>query len=151
VQDPGNLGALARVAEAGGATGLLVAGESADAFGWKALRGSMGSLLRLPVIVKGRGEEAVAAARAQGCHVVAAVPRGGEPLFGADMRVATAILIGGEGAGLPAELLALADRRVTIPMRPPVESLNAAVAAALVVYEALRQRMERPAVEEVAD
>jgi TrmH family RNA methyltransferase len=141
VQDPGNLGALARVAEAGGATGLLVAGASADAFGWKALRGSMGSLLRLPVIVRHRGEEAIADARAHRCRIVAAVPRGGDPLFDSDMRGPTAILIGGEGAGLPGDVLEQADQRVTIPMQPPVESLNTAVAAALVVYEALRQRV----------
>jgi len=140
VQDPGNLGAIVRVAEAAGASGLIAAGQSADPFGWKALRGSMGSALRLPVAICPTVEAAAAAARAHGCRVVATVPRAGTPLFDADLTGAVAVLIGGEGPGLPAAMVAAADERVTVPMRPPVESLNAAVTAALVAYEAMRQR-----------
>ena len=139
VQDPGNVGAIARVAEAGGATGLIAAGASADPFGWKALRGSMGSSLRLPV-VSASAAEAIADARRHDCRIVAAVPRDGRTLYDAQLGGPVAILIGGEGAGLPPALCDSADERVTIPMAPPVESLNTAVAAALVVYEARRQR-----------
>lgn len=139
VQDPGNLGAIVRVAEAAGATGVVAAGESADPFGPKALRGSMGSALRLPVAA-GDAAETVSAARRLGCRVLAAVPRGGRSLFDLDLTRPVAILIGGEGAGLPPSLASQADECFTIPMQPQVQSLNAAVAAALVVYEAHRQR-----------
>ena len=79
-------------------------------------------------------------ARANRCRILAAVPRGGLSLFDADLTGPVAVLIGGEGAGLPAELVEAADERVTIPMQPPVESLNAAMTAALFMYEARRQR-----------
>jgi RNA methyltransferase, TrmH family len=140
VQDPGNLGAIVRVAEAAGASGVIAAGHSADPFGWKALRGSMGSALRLPLAVCPTVEAATAAARGHRCRIVATVPRAGRALFDADLTGAVAVLIGGEGPGLPAAIVTAADERVTVPMRPPVESLNAAVTAALIVYEALRQR-----------
>jgi RNA methyltransferase, TrmH family len=139
VQDPGNLGAILRVAEAAGASGVIAAGASADPFGWKALRGSMGSALRLPVITRSAAE-AMAEARRRHCSLVALVPRGGRPPEGTDMTGAVALLIGGEGAGLGQALVDGADERLTIPMRPPVESLNAAVSAGIVLYEAQRQR-----------
>jgi TrmH family RNA methyltransferase len=140
VQDPGNVGAIIRVAEAGGATGVLTTGASASPFGWKALRGSMGSALRLPVLDAVSPEQAVAEARRRGCRVLAMAPRGGTSVFDAAVAGPLAVLIGGEGQGLPGAWLDLADARVTIPMQAPVESLNAAVAAALIVYEARRQR-----------
>jgi TrmH family RNA methyltransferase len=142
VQDPGNLGAIVRVAEAGGATSVLAAGASADPFGWKALRGSMGSALRFPVDRVDDASQAAAAARERGCRIIATVPRDGRSLFEVDLRPASAVLIGGEGPGLSDALIASADERITIPMQAPVESLNAAVTAALVVYEARRQRLQ---------
>jgi TrmH family RNA methyltransferase len=129
-----------RVAEAGGASGVVVAGTSADPYGWKALRGSMGSALRLPIERTSLLDDAVRGARARGCRLIATLPRGGRALGEVDLRSAAAILIGGEGAGLPEAIVRQADERLSIPMRPPVESLNAATAAALVVYEARRQR-----------
>jgi RNA methyltransferase, TrmH family len=140
VQDPGNLGAMVRVSEAAGASGLIATGRSADPFGWKALRGSMGSALRLPIAIERHAHEAVDEARRHGCRVVATVPRGGHGLFDVNLKGADAVLIGGEGRGLSDALVNSADERVSIPMRPPVESLNAAVTAALVLYEAHRQR-----------
>jgi TrmH family RNA methyltransferase len=140
VQDPGNLGSIVRVAEAGGADGLVAAGACADPFGWKALRGSMGSALRLPTAVQLDPARAVADAQRHGCRVVATVPRDGRSVFDVDYRGPVAILVGGEGAGLPRSIIEAADERVTIPMAAPVESLNAAVAAALIVYEVRRQR-----------
>jgi TrmH family RNA methyltransferase len=140
VQDPGNIGAMTRVAEAGGASGLVAAGRSADPFGWKALRGSMGSAFRLPIAINREIGGSIAQARAENCRVVATVPRGGRPMVTLDLRGPFAFLVGGEGAGLPESAIAAADERLTIPMRRPVESVNAATAAALVVYEALRQR-----------
>lgn len=140
VQDPGNLGAMVRVAEAAGASGLIAAGASADPFGWKAVRGSMGSALRLSVVRENNAAHVQATAREQGCRVIATVPRGGTPLFQADLRGPVAIFLGGEGQGLDDALARAADLRLTIPMEPPVESLNAAVAAALIAYECRRQR-----------
>lgn len=155
VQDPGNVGAIARVAEAAGASGLVAAGESADPFGWKALRASMGSALRLPIAVDRQTEHALARARHHGCRIVATVPRGGRSLFDVDLRGPLAIVIGGEGRGLPQQAIESADVAITIPMQTPVESLNAAVTAALLLYEARRQieagpqppspRLRRPA------
>lgn len=145
VQDPGNVGAIIRVAEAGGATGVMTAGISADPFGWKALRGAMGSALRLPVVPLVDLPGPLAEARRRGCRIVAAVPRGGRAPDAIALDGPVVILVGGEGQGLAPDLIAAADERVTIPMAAPVESLNAAVGAALLVYEARRQRLARTA------
>jgi RNA methyltransferase, TrmH family len=142
VQDPGNVGAIIRAAEACGATAVVAGGGCADPFGWKALRGSMGSALRLPVVAGAAVADAIDAAHAAGLRVYAAVPRGGTRLPHCDLKRGAAILLGGEGAGLPDDLLRRADEHLTVPMRPPVESLNVAVTAALVLYEALRQRSD---------
>jgi TrmH family RNA methyltransferase len=140
VQDPGNVGAIVRAAEAAGASGVIAAGATADPFSWKALRGAMGSALRLPVVAERDLAHAVADARAHGCRIVATAPRSGRSLFDCRFTGATAVLVGSEGPGLPSSVVADADERVTIPMEAPVESLNAAVTAALILYEARRQR-----------
>ena len=143
VQDPGNLGAIIRAAEAAGATGVVACGASTDPLGWKALRGSMGSAFRLPV-ARASIDAAMQAARASRVQVLATVPRVGQPLFDTDLRRPTALLLGGEGSGLSLGLLQQADGLLSIPMRAPVESLNVAVAAALMLYEAARQRASVP-------
>jgi TrmH family RNA methyltransferase len=143
IQDPGNVGAIVRAAEGCGATGIIAGRGSADPFGWKALRGSMGSAFRLPVVPDQPLEDAIESVRDRGIRVVATVPRSGTPLPQSDLRGPTAVILGGEGGGLPDMLLAMSDERVTIPMQPPVESLNVAIAAALVTYEAARQRRSR--------
>lgn len=148
VQDPGNLGALVRAAEAGGATGALVCGRSAHPFSWKALRGSMGSALRLPVAIIGTAQDALALAQRHGVRTVAAVPRGGKPPETIRWREPIALFLGGEGIGLSTELINRCHEIVSIPMQPPVESLNIAVAGALLVYEAHRQRGQTPATQE---
>jgi len=140
VQDPGNVGAMVRVAEAAGASGFLLAGQTADPFSWKALRGSMGSALRVPIVVADSVSHAISEARRCGLQVVATVPRRGTPLFEADLAGPTALLIGGEGLGLEMDVIADADLRVTIPMEAAVESLNAATATAVLLYEVRRQR-----------
>jgi TrmH family RNA methyltransferase len=142
IQDPGNLGAMARAVEAGGATGMLTTPGTADPFGWKALRGAMGSSFRLPIAAVDSVEEAVIEARAAGLQVVATVGHGGTPMADAPLEGPTLLMLGSEGQGLPSSVLAAADHRVSIPMTPPVESLNVAVAAALLVYEARRQRFD---------
>jgi TrmH family RNA methyltransferase len=140
VQDPGNLGALVRVAEGGGADGVVASGDTADPLGWKALRGAMGSAFRLPVVRERSIERTVDRLRSLGLRLVAAVPRGQTMLSGCDLTRPTAVLLGGEGRGLDTGMLGAADETLTIPMRPPVESLNVAVAGALIVFEAARQR-----------
>jgi TrmH family RNA methyltransferase len=140
VQDPGNAGAIVRSAEAGGATGVIFTGASANPWGWKSLRAAMGSTFRLPVVRDPDVSHACSAVSQAGLLLRAAVPQGGVALPHVDLRPATALLLGGEGGGLTNEVLLLADEHVTIPMQAPVESLSVAVAAALLVYEAGRQR-----------
>ena len=140
VQDPGNVGALVRAANAGGATGVVIAGTSADPFGWKALRGAMGSTFRIPVAVHRDLAAVVRTARSKGLEILAAVPRTGRPLYSVDLTTPTAVLFGNEGAGLPRDITRLSDGVISIPMRSGVESLNIAVAAAVVTYEGHRQR-----------
>lgn len=140
VQDPGNLGAIVRSAEAAGATGVMVAAGSADPLGWKALRGSMGSAFRLPIAAVPRAEDACAMAREQAIRVVATTPDGGSDLHDVDLTGPVMILVGGEGAGLPPAVRAFAEVTLSIPMRPPVESLNVAVATGIILFEAHRQR-----------
>lgn len=140
VQDPGNVGAVLRAAEAGGATAVITCGETASPWSWKALRGSMGSAFRLPLSHAAVPAEAVDAARSAGLSTLACVQSGGDAPAAIDFRRPTMVFLGAEGAGLPPGVLSACDRRVSIPMRAPVESLNVAVAAALLVYEAARQR-----------
>ena len=141
VQDPGNLGAIVRAADAAGAGGVVVAGAAADPFGWKALRGAMGSTFRLPVADAGEPSDLPEQARRAGCAVLAAVPRNGRSMYDLDLTRPALILIGGEGAGIESPFHGSADAVVSIPMAGGVESLNAAVAAAVLAYEARRQRM----------
>lgn len=142
VQDPGNVGAIVRAAEGCGATGLVATDGTADPFGWKALRGGMGSTFRLPIATKCPLDAAIRLARIAGLRVLAATAHGETPLPLCDLTRGCVVLLGGEGAGLTPAIAAAADERLAIPMRPPVESLNVAVSAALVLYEAGRQRAQ---------
>jgi len=140
VQDPGNTGAIIRAAEAAGATGVVTTAGSANPFGWRALRGSMGSAFRLPVATGADVGAVCRDARERGMRVISTSPAGGSRLHEVDLVRAALILVGGEGSGLPGSVQASADALVTIPMREPVESLNVAVAAGVILYEAYRQR-----------
>jgi TrmH family RNA methyltransferase len=139
VQDPGNVGAVIRAADALGATGVGVTGESADPAGWKALRGSMGSAFRVPV-ARSTTADLLSAAGRHAVAVVAAVARGGRGPAAVDLTLPTLLLLGHEGAGLTADVLQHATSQVTLPMRAGVESLNVSMAAALLLDEARRQR-----------
>ena len=140
VQDPGNLGSLLRVAEAGGVTGVIVCGESANPFSWKAVRGAMGSVLRLPVARGASIDVVMADVRTAGARTIAAVPRDGRDPDAVDWTGRIALLLGGEGPGLGARVVAECDERVSVPMAAPVESLNVATAAGILVYAARRAR-----------
>ena len=140
VQDPGNVGAIVRAAEACGADAVICGLGTADPFGWKALRGGMGSTFRLPIAVNQPVREIVDAARLRRITLLATAASGGTPLRSCDLRQPAAVMLGAEGGGLPPDAMSAASDRITIPMRPPVESLNVAIAAALILFEASRQR-----------
>lgn len=134
IQDPGNLGAIVRVAEAAGAAGVVSAPGTADFYHPRTVRGSAGSVLRVPVSGKVSFEPFAASAREAGRTIVGAVAEGGDDPFVKPIEARSVVVIGAEGGGLPAGAYRYLDRRVSIPMRPPVDSLNAAVAAALLLY-----------------
>jgi TrmH family RNA methyltransferase len=140
IQDPGNVGTLLRSSEAAGATGLLALPGTAHPFGWKALRGSMGSALRLPIAREADGMAALQALRSRGVRLAALTPTADVMLDDADLTGPIAVCAGAEGAGVPDEILTLADIRIRIPMCAPVESLNVGVATSLVLFEIARQR-----------
>lgn len=143
LQDPGNLGTLIRSAEAFGASGVLLTPGTVSAWNGKAVRASVGSVFRLPVVACGADE--VRALRERGLALLAAVGAvAGQTLEIGEVDLArpVALMVGHEGGGLAAEWIALAEARVTIPCPGPVESLNAAVAASVMLYEASRQRAE---------
>jgi RNA methyltransferase, TrmH family len=140
VRDPGNLGALLRTAEAAGATGLIALQGGADPFREKAVRGSMGSVFRLPVLAGVDAEQAVAFARRHRLQLVVAEGEGELDYVHADLRKPTMLVVGAEAAGVPEPLRKAADQRATIPIVKPVESLNVAVAAGVLLFEARRQR-----------
>ena len=140
VQDPGNVGAIVRATDAAGGGGVIVAAAAADPFGWKALRGAAGSTFRLPVADAGDGSDLSQRAREAGCAVLATAPRGGRSMYDLDLTRRLLIFIGAEGGGVERPVVESADDVVSIPMAEGVESLNAAVAAALIAYEARRRR-----------
>ncbi len=138
LQDPGNLGTLIRSAEAFGATGVLTTPGTVSAWNQKAMRASAGSVFRLPVA--GATPEAMETLEQQGVKLFAALKDDARAIDEVNLTQACALLIGNEGAGLSDDWVRLADERVTIPCPGWVESLNAAVAGSLLLYEASRQR-----------
>ena len=142
IQDPANLGALARTGEAAGAIALVA---SPGCVAWRhprSLRASTGSLLRLPVFAGVEPSELRRVLSPLPCTWIALVPEGGQDLYGASLEGRLVLLVGAEGPGLTDEALALADQRLTIPLARDVESLNAHVAAAVVLFELRRRAIE---------
>lgn len=143
LQDPGNLGTILRSAEAFDSAGVILGDGTVSRFNSKVIRASAGSLFRLPVVPSksASGIDAIIAAlRARGARLLATSSHKGTPLGQAALTGATAIFIGGEGAGLPKSMMAQMDETIAIPHSARVESLNAGVAASIVLYEAARQR-----------
>jgi RNA methyltransferase, TrmH family len=139
VQDPGNLGTMIRTAAAAGASGLWVSGDSVDLDNPKVLRATAGQWFRLGMAVSHDLKSTVQSAKQAGMQVVATLPGASLTYWEVDWRKPSLILMGNEGAGLSASLAAMADLQVKIPLSPGVESLNVAIAAALMLYEAKRQ------------
>jgi RNA methyltransferase, TrmH family len=140
IQDPGNLGTIIRSAAAVGADGLWVSRDSVDLDNPKVIRASAGQWFRLAMGVSDDLNALVASYQQQGVRVISTTSHTDTSYWDVDLRSPTLILLGNEGAGLSADLAALADLRVKIPMSPTVESLNVATAAALMMYEVRRQQ-----------
>jgi TrmH family RNA methyltransferase len=140
LQDPGNLGTIIRTAEAVGASGMAITPNTVDPFNAKAIRASMGSILRLPIVHIGDLTAFIKTCKQQGYQTVATVLTGERTHFDIDLTKPTVVIFGQEGAGLPQEVLSTIDLQIRIPMAATIESLNVATAAAVILYEVLRQR-----------
>lgn len=138
VGNPGNLGSIIRTADAVGAAGVALVGPTADPFDPAAVRASMGALFSVPVARAADAAEFFAWAAGRGVTTAAASPRADRSFWDVRYPRPLAFLLGAEGAGLPDGVLARGDLRVRIPMGGTAESLNLAVAAGLLLYEALR-------------
>lgn len=145
LQDPGNLGTLIRSAEAFGVTGYVTMSGTVSLDNQKTLRASAGSIFRLPGIALSNSSasqnELFNGLSQRKIKTIASVAAGGEALTDQDFTQPCALIVGNEGSGIPAEILRRADARVTIPTPGPVESLNAAIAGSILLYEAARQRI----------
>ena len=142
LQDPGNLGTILRSSEGAGVTGILMSSDCADIYNPKVVRSTMGSLLRVPFCYTDDLRGQIRALKQSGISIYAAHLKGKTGYTGQNYIPPSAFLIGNESRGLTEETAVLADHYIRIPMKGRVESLNASVAASLLVYEALRQREE---------
>jgi TrmH family RNA methyltransferase len=140
VRDPGNLGALLRSSEAAGATGVITLKGGADPFRDKAVRGSMGSVFRLPIRHGLDAQGVIAFAKQHGLQIVTSEAGGDIEYTAVDMKRPTLLVLGAEANGVSPALAQAANVRASIPLTQPVESLNVAVAAGVLLYEARRQR-----------
>ena len=139
LQDPGNLGTIVRSAEAFGAGGILLGEWTVSPFNPKVVRGTAGSIFRLP-IARGKTVEILSELGSRGVRVVATSSHKGVLLPEANLALPMAVLVGGEGTGVSKDLLGKADEVIAIPHNPQVESLNAGVAASIVLYEIARKQ-----------
>jgi TrmH family RNA methyltransferase len=148
VRDPGNAGTVLRTADAAGAQAVVFADASVDPYNGKCVRASAGSLFHLPVVAGTRLQDAVAVIRRAGLRIIAADGRAGRGLDDPDVQARldepTAWMFGNEAWGLPADLVALADEAVAVPIYGKAESLNLAAAAAVCLYASARaQRVHK--------
>ncbi|HVY91652.1 MAG TPA: RNA methyltransferase [Bryobacteraceae bacterium] len=139
IQDPGNLGTIIRSAEAFGAAAVLLGEKTVSQFNSKVIRASMGSCFRLATVKAAVSE--IGSLKTRGKRIVATSSHKGNPIDQADLTGGLLIMVGSEGAGVPREYLELADEFIRVPHEQRVESLNAAVAASVILYEAQRQRI----------
>lgn len=140
IQDPGNLGTMIRTGEGAGIAGVIMTKETVDIFNPKTIRATMGSVYRVPFIYVDSLSDVIAILQQKGISVYAAHLKGEQYYDAFDYTKGGAFLIGNEGNGLREETANLADTYVKIPMAGKVESLNAAIATSLFMYEASRQR-----------
>jgi TrmH family RNA methyltransferase len=142
LRDPGNVGTIIRSADAAGVTAVVLTGQSVDPFNPKTLRASAGSIFHLPVVVTSIEETA---AHFDGEQLLATVVHGGRSYREVDFTNPSVVVIGNESDGLDAATIALCGASISIPMDGKSESLNAGVAASLIVFEALWQRRDAEA------
>lgn len=140
LQDPGNLGTILRTAEGAGVSGILMTRDTVDIYNPKTIRSTMGSIYRIPFLYTDHMKDMIEEVKKSGITVFAAHLKGAKEYYLEDYRKPTAFLIGNEGNGLSEELARTADHYIKIPMSGKVESLNAAVASSVLMYEARRQR-----------
>ncbi|HJC23682.1 MAG TPA: RNA methyltransferase [Candidatus Eisenbergiella merdavium] len=140
IQDPGNLGTILRTGEGAGISGVLLSAGCADIYNPKTIRSTMGSIYRVPFAYTDSIPETVRRMKAAGIRLYAAHLKGTRGYTEPDYTQGSAFLIGNEGNGLREETAALADCYIRIPMKGQVESLNAAMAAGILMYETARQR-----------
>jgi RNA methyltransferase, TrmH family len=140
IQDPGNLGTIIRTAAAVSAEGILLSADCVDLDHPKVLRASAGQWFQMPMKASSTLILDLSNYQQHGMQIVATLPTATQSYWQIDFQKPTLLLLGNEGAGLSADLAALADHQVTIPLSPGVESLNVAIAAALMLYEVKRQR-----------
>lgn len=143
LQDPGNLGTIVRTSEGAGVTGILLSKNTVDLFNPKTIRATMGSIYRMPYVYIEDLRSILPELNVRKITTYAAHLNGVRIYDGEDYTGATAFLIGNEGNGLSRELSEKADRLIRIPMEGKVESLNAAVASSILIYEASRQRRNK--------
>ena len=139
VEKPGNLGALLRSADGAGVTGLIISSQKTDLYHPNVIRASLGAIFAVPTAIA-RTTDAIQWLKSGGIAIITATPSAEKPYTDADMRRASAIVVGSEDAGVGAPWSEAADLRVRIPMRGDADSLNVSIAAAIMLYEALRQR-----------
>lgn len=141
IQDPGNIGTMVRSGQALGASALITLRQTVSPFNPKALRASAGTVLRLPIFRNFEGRLLFERLRRARVRTIAADRRSPSPLAGADLTGSVAFLIGKEATGLRPEVAQAADVLLSIPIRPETDSVNAATAAGIFLYEAARQRV----------
>ncbi len=141
LQDPGNFGTIIRVAEAGGIKGIAVTEGTVDPYNSKAVRATMGSIFRMPIVKIDSIDMFIMRARSSGYKSVGFFPKAEKNYFYEDLTGQIVLAFGHEAAGLPDEVERLLDMRLKIPMSGDVESLNVAVSASVVIYECVRQRI----------
>jgi TrmH family RNA methyltransferase len=142
VQDPGNLGTIIRSADAFGASGIILSKGTVDLYNPKVVRSTMGSLFHLPIITVEDDQETIEHLKQKGVKIIATAVDAKKDVNTADLKGPVAVLVGNEGAGLPKGIVDLADERVKVPMLGKAESLNVGMAATVVLYEVVKQRMQ---------
>jgi TrmH family RNA methyltransferase len=139
IQDPGNMGTMIRTAVAAGYSAIIALPGTVDVYSPKVLRATAGKVFDMPVVYISGEEELKEIAEETARRIVVTVPAGGNEYYKEDLQEGIALVIGNEGRGISESIIDMADVRVTLPMKGNIESLNAAVAAAILMYEANRR------------
>ena len=141
VRDPGNMGTMIRTADAAGIAGIILLEGCTDVFAPKAVRSAMGSLFHLPIRNEQNKKEFISWCRDNNWSLWSSSLEGGQSIYGEELADRTAIVIGNEAEGVSAELLSASEKRVYIPMPGNAESLNAAIAAGIILFECIRRKL----------